>query len=31
MNAIRRYATRFLLIAGPLAFVVIETAGGKFP
>lgn len=31
MNAIRRYVTRALLIAGPLAFVVIETAGGKWP
>jgi hypothetical protein len=31
MNAIRRYVTRVLLIVGPLAFVVIETAGGKFP
>ena len=31
MSAIRRYAIRVLLIAGPLAFVVIETAGGKWP
>lgn len=31
MAAIRRHALRVLLIAGPLAFVVLETAGSRVP
>ncbi len=31
MTALRRYATHVLLIVGPLAFVVLETAGYRFP
>jgi hypothetical protein len=31
MSLIRRLTTALLLTAGPLAFLVVETAGGRWP
>ncbi len=31
MTTLRRHLTHVLLIVGPLAFVILETAGGRVP
>ena len=31
MSTLRRLATRVLLVAGPAALLILETAGGKLP